>query len=170
VAEELARQGYAIEILDGDVVRQSLTKGLGFSKEDRDENLHRISFVAELLTRHGVIVLVPVISPYVEIRNEVRRKIDSFIQVYVQAPLEVCESRDVKGLYQKAGAGEIKGFTGIDDPYEAPESSDLVCYTHEESIADSANTVITRIKSHAHGEAAGEGLQEVGLQAVEIVQ
>jgi adenylylsulfate kinase len=160
VGEELARQGYAIEILDGDVVRQSLTKGLGFSREDRDENLRRIGFVAELLTRHGVIVLVPVISPYAEIRDEIRRKIDSFIEVYVHAPLEVCESRDVKGLYKKARAGEIKGFTGIDDPYEAPESPDLVCYTHEESIADSADKVIARIKSEVHGD-SGVGLQEM---------
>ena len=118
VAEELRSHGHQLEILDGDVVRQNLTKGLGFSKEDRDENIRRIGFVSHLLTRNGVIVLVSAISPYREIREEVRQRIGDFVEIYVNAPLAVCEGRDVKGLYQRARAGEIKGFTGIDDPYE----------------------------------------------------
>ncbi|MGC1245171.1 MAG: adenylyl-sulfate kinase, partial [Spirulinaceae cyanobacterium] len=117
LAEKLRSMGCKLEILDGDIVRQNLTKGLGFSKEDRDENIRRIGFVSNLLTRNGVIVLVSAISPYREIRQEVKQKIGDFLEVFVNAPLNVCEDRDVKGLYKKARAGEIKGFTGIDDPY-----------------------------------------------------
>ena len=113
---KLIADGYAIEVLDGDIVRTNRTKGLGFSKEDRDENIRRIGFVSNLLTRHGVIVLVSAISPYREIREEVRGKIGNFVEVFVNAPLSVCEERDVKGLYKSARAGEIQSFTGIDDP------------------------------------------------------
>lgn len=120
VEARLRAQGYKVEVLDGDVVRTHLTKGLGYTKEDRDENIRRIGFVAHLLTRNGVIVIVSAISPYRAIREEIRAKIGNFVEVYVNAPLEVCEARDVKGLYKKARAGEIKMFTGIDDPYEPP--------------------------------------------------
>jgi adenylylsulfate kinase len=137
--EKLRWHGYRVEVLDGDVVRQNLTKGLGFSKEDRDENIRRIGFVAHLLTRNGVIVLVSAISPYREIRDEVKKRIGDFVEVYVNAPLAVCEGRDVKGLYKKARAGEIKHFTGIDDPYEPPVNPDVECHTdaecEEESLA-----------------------------------
>ncbi|MCU0518894.1 MAG: adenylyl-sulfate kinase [Oscillatoria sp. Prado101] len=135
--EKLRWQGYRVEVLDGDVVRQNLTKGLGFSKEDRDENIRRIGFVAHLLTRNGVIVLVSAISPYREIRDEVKKRIGDFVEVYVNAPLEVCEGRDVKGLYKKARTGEIKHFTGIDDPYEPPLTPDVECHTDVESEDES---------------------------------
>lgn len=142
---ELRSQGYKLEVLDGDVVRQNLSKGLTFSKEDRDENIRRIGFVANLLTRNNVIVLVSVISPYRAIREEVKEKIGDFIEVYVNAPLEVCEQRDVKGLYKKARAGEIKNFTGIDDLYEIPLAPDVECKTDRESIAQSANKILNKL-------------------------
>lgn len=134
--QHLAARGYDLEVLDGDVMRQHLCKGLGYSKADRDENIRRIGFVAGLLTRHGVIALVAAISPYREIRDEVRRSIGSFLEVYVNAPLEVCEQRDQKGLYRKARAGEIRGFTGIDDPYEPPLQPEVECRTDIESVEE----------------------------------
>lgn len=143
---ELRSQGYKIEVLDGDVVRQNLSKGLTFSKEDRDENIRRIAFVAHLLTRNNVIVLVSVISPYRAIREQVKEKIGDFIEVYVNAPLEVCEQRDVKGLYKKARSGEIKNFTGIDDLYEIPLEPDVECKTHQESVAESANKILNKLE------------------------
>ncbi|MFM7382955.1 MAG: adenylyl-sulfate kinase [Microcystaceae cyanobacterium] len=139
--QKLRDGGYDLEVLDGDIVRTNLTKGLGFSKPDRDENIRRIGFVANLLTRHGVIVLVSAISPYREIREEVRGKIGSFVEVFVNAPLNVCEGRDVKGLYAKARAGEIKGFTGIDDPYEPPLNPEVECRTDLESLEESVDKV-----------------------------
>jgi adenylylsulfate kinase len=143
---ELRSQGYRIEVLDGDVVRQNLSKGLTFSKADRDDNIRRIGFVAHLLTRNNVIVLVSVISPYRAIREEVKEQIGDFIEVYVNAPLEVCEQRDVKGLYKKARDGEIKNFTGIDDLYEIPLEPDVECKTNQESIAQSVNKVLTKLE------------------------
>jgi adenylylsulfate kinase len=145
LAEHLNQKDYSIEVLDGDVVRQNLTKGLGFSKEDRDENIRRIGFVANLLTKHGVIVLVSAISPYQQIRQEVREKIGDFVEVFVNAPLATCESRDVKGLYKKARAGEIKGFTGIDDPYEAPLDPEVECRTDLETLEESLSKVLTKL-------------------------
>ena len=144
--KELRKQKYKVEVLDGDIVRQSLTKGLGFSKEDRDENIRRIGFVANLLTRNNVIVIVSAISPYREIRDEVRQQIGDFVEVYVNSPLCVCEKRDVKGLYKKARAGEIKGFTGIDDPYEPPLNPEVECQTDCETITESAAKVWTQLK------------------------
>ncbi|MBE9011740.1 adenylyl-sulfate kinase [Pseudanabaenaceae cyanobacterium LEGE 13415] len=148
LAGMLCNQGYQFEILDGDVVRQSLTKGLGFSKADRAENIRRIGFVASLLTKHNVIVIVSAISPYREAREEVRQQIgaDSFIEVFIDASIEICEQRDVKGLYQKVRAGEIKNFTGIDDPYEAPLNPDVVCYTERESIKESTLKIMEEIE------------------------
>ena len=137
----LAAGGYPVESLDGDVVRLRLSKGLGFSKADRDENIRRIGFVAELLTRHGVVVLVSAISPYREIRDEVRRQIGRFVEVYVNAPLEICEQRDQKGLYKRARAGELRGFTGIDDPYEPPLNPEVECHTELETVEESAAKV-----------------------------
>jgi adenylylsulfate kinase len=127
------------------VVRQNLTKGLGFSKADRDENIRRIGFVAHLLSRNGVIVLVSAISPYREIRDEVRARIGDFVEVFVNAPLPICEQRDVKGLYAKARRGEIRGFTGIDDPYESPLKPEVECRTDLENVADSAEKVIAAL-------------------------
>jgi adenylylsulfate kinase len=145
VEHRLLDAGVPIEILDGDVVRENLSKGLGFSKEDRDINIRRIAFVAHLLQRNGAFVITAAISPYRAIRNEARAMIKDFVEVYAEAPLEVCEERDVKGLYAKARAGEIKGFTGIDDPYEPPSSPEVVCNTAEESPEESAAKVLERL-------------------------
>lgn len=142
VGKELRSQGYQMESLDGDAVRHNLTKGLGFSKEDRDENIRRIGFVAHLLTQNGVIVLVSAISPYHQVREEVRQRIGDFIEVHVNAPLAVCEERDVKGLYKRARAGEIRNFTGIDDPYEAPLNPEVECRTDLETPQESAAKVL----------------------------
>ncbi|MBD1931261.1 MULTISPECIES: adenylyl-sulfate kinase [Cyanophyceae] len=146
VAQALQARGYKVEILDGDIVRENLTKDLGFSKQDRDENIRRIGFVSQLLTRNGVIVITSAISPYREIREEVRSRIGDFVEVYVNAPLETCEQRDVKGLYKKARAGEIKQFTGIDDPYEPPLNPEVECCTNAESIAQSMEKVILKLE------------------------
>ncbi|QUS60011.1 adenylyl-sulfate kinase [Synechocystis sp. PCC 7339] len=139
--KKLRDSGYRLEVLDGDVVRTNLTKGLGFSKEDRDTNIRRIGFVSHLLTRNGVIVLVSAISPYEAIRQEVKQTIADFLEVFVNAPLAVCEQRDVKGLYAKARSGEIKGFTGIDDPYEPPTNPDVECRTDLEELDESVNKI-----------------------------
>ncbi len=145
VAEQLRSLDCKLEILDGDIVRQNLTKGLGFSKEDRDENIRRIGFVSHLLTRNGVIVLVSAISPYRAVREEVKARIGDFVEVFVNAPLAVCEDRDVKGLYKKARSGEIANFTGISDPYEPPSDPTIECRTdlesHEESVTKVLNTL-----------------------------
>jgi adenylylsulfate kinase len=135
------------EILDGDVVRQNLSKGLGFSKEDRDTNILRIGFVAELLTRNGVATICCPISPYRETRDQVRAAIGEFVEVYVHATLdELSQNRDPKGLYKKALAGEIKGFTGVDDPYEVPEHPELVLDTMVESPQESLRRTLTRLQ------------------------
>jgi adenylylsulfate kinase len=147
VAEELRSQSYKLEVLDGDIVRTNLTKGLGFSKEDRDENIRRIGFVSHLLTRNGVIVIVSAISPYREIRDEVRKRIGNFVEVYVNAPLKTCEERDVKGLYKRARAGEIKQFTGIDDPYEPPLNPEIECHTDKEELEESVKKVLEGLKN-----------------------
>jgi adenylylsulfate kinase len=143
---ELKARGCKVEILDGDVVRTNLSKGLGFSQEDRDTNIRRIGFVAHLLSRNGVAVMTAAISPYRAIRDEIRAMEPNFVEVYVTAPLEVCEGRDVKGLYAKARAGEIKGFTGIDDPYEEPVNPEIICYTERESVEESVKKVLTKLE------------------------
>ena len=146
VEKHLRSHKYKVEVLDGDIVRQNLSKGLGFSKEDRDENIRRIGFVANLLTRNDVIVLVPVISPYRAIREEMRQHIGNFMEVYIHAPLSVCEHRDTKGLYKKARSGQLKHFTGIDDPYEPPLCPDVECRTDIETIAESTTKVLTKLQ------------------------
>jgi adenylylsulfate kinase len=148
VCDLLAESGQRAEILDGDAIRRELCKELGFSKQDRDENIRRIGFVADLLARNGVMVLVSAISPYREIRQEVRNRIGRFIEVYVNAPLAVCEQRDAKGLYRRARAGELKCFTGIDDPYEPPLHPEVVCRTDIESVEESAQKVLTAIHDY----------------------
>ncbi|HEX2235889.1 MAG TPA: adenylyl-sulfate kinase [Actinomycetota bacterium] len=145
VEEQLVDAGVPVEILDGDIVRENLSKGLGFSKEDRDINIRRIAFVAHLLQRNGVFVITAAISPYRSIREEARAMIKDFVEVFADAPLDVCEQRDVKGLYAKARAGELKGFTGVDDPYEAPENPEVVCRTDRESVEESAQKVIDKL-------------------------
>ncbi|MCW6051605.1 adenylyl-sulfate kinase [Lyngbya sp. CCAP 1446/10] len=143
---ELKRRGCKVEILDGDVVRTNLSKGLGFSKEDRDTNIRRIGFVANLLSRNGIVAITAAISPYRAIRDEIRAIEPNFVEVYVKAPLEVCEARDVKGLYAKARAGEIKGFTGIDDAYEEPLNPEIICYTEPESIEDCVKQILSKLE------------------------
>ncbi|TMK71782.1 MAG: adenylyl-sulfate kinase [Actinobacteria bacterium] len=143
LVKELRKRGSKLEVLDGDIVRENLSKGLGFSKEDRDTNIRRIAFVADLLSRNDVPVITAAISPYREIRDEARKKMgDRFIEVYTQAPLEVCEERDVKGLYAKARAGEIKEFTGISDPYEPPENPEILIQTDKQSPEESAQQIL----------------------------
>jgi adenylylsulfate kinase len=143
LAARLAAEGYArVELLDGDVAREHLTKGLGFSKEDRDENVRRIGWVASLLARNGVIVLASVISPYRAVRDEVRQMHNGrFIEVHVATPVDVCSERDVKGLYARRRAGEIANLTGVDDPYEAPLSPEVAVPTHQQSIDESVEQV-----------------------------
>jgi len=144
VARELTARGSRLEILDGDVVRENLSKGLGFSKEDRDTNIRRIAFVADLLSRNGTPVITAAISPYRAIRDEARDLMgDRFIEVYIEASVDVCAERDVKGLYAKAFSGEIKEFTGVSDPYEAPENPEITLKTAEEEPEESAARLIT---------------------------
>ena len=147
IAEELDRmlreRGVPnVEIMDGDVVRENLSKGLGFSKEDRDTNIKRIAFVCHLLTRNGVANIAAAISPYLEIRDYARGMIGDFVEVHVSTPLELCIERGVKGLYKKALAGEIKEFTGVSDPYEPPLKPEVVCETHNETVQERASKIV----------------------------
>ncbi len=142
---ELRHRDRKVELLDGDVVRTNLSKGLGFSREDRDTNILRIGFVANLLTRNGVATIVSAISPYRNARNECRATIKDFVEIYVHATVEECAKRDVKGLYQKALAGEITGFTGVDDPYEAPSSPEIFVDTMSETPDDSLQKILDKL-------------------------
>ncbi|MGH7949672.1 MAG: adenylyl-sulfate kinase [Candidatus Binataceae bacterium] len=146
VAEELRQRGHLVEILDGDEVRTNLSKGLGFSKEDRDTNIRRIGYVCRLLARNGVVAISAAISPYRQIRDEVRGQHERFFEVFVKCPIEKLAERDVKGLYKKALAGEIKGFTGIDDPYEEPLNPELVVETHIETPAESFRRLVGHLE------------------------
>jgi adenylylsulfate kinase len=148
VERELKNRQIRHEILDGDVVRQNLTADLGFSKEDRQKNIERVSFVAKLLTRNNVIVLGSFISPYRQMRDYARQEIDSFIEVYVKCSLEECTRRDVKGLYKKALNGEIPKFTGISDPFEEPENPELIINTEHETAELSARKVINYLEQN----------------------
>ena len=144
---KLIELGTKVEVLDGDEVRENLSKGLGFSKEDRDTNIRRIGFVANMLARNGVCSVTAAISPYASVRNECREASQAaFIEIYVEAPLEVVEERDTKGLYKKARAGEIKNFTGISDPYEAPENPEITVHTGNESIEESGDKIIACLR------------------------
>jgi adenylyl-sulfate kinase len=138
IEQRLRALGAKVEVLDGDVVRTHLSKGLGFSKQDRDENVRRIGFVAELLSRHGVIAIVAAISPYRAVREEVRARIANFVEVHVECPIEVLAERDVKGLYKRALAGEIPNFTGVSDPYEPPAAPEVVVNSSQETPEESA--------------------------------
>ena len=146
VAEILREKGLKVERLDGDIVRKSLTRDLGFSKKDRDENIRRVTFVSKLLTRNGVAVLTSFISPYRKVRANAREEIGNFIEVYVKCPVEVCMERDIKGMYQKAISGEIINFTGIDDPYEEPENPDLILDTDKETLEESVKKVVLKLR------------------------
>jgi adenylylsulfate kinase len=149
LARMLERQcrkaGIKVELLDGDVVRTNLSKGLGFSKEDREINLKRIGFVCQLLTRNDVLAIASAISPYRSIREYNRKLIGNFVEVYVKASVAECEKRDVKGLYKKARKGEIQGFTGVDDPYEEPENPEIVCDTEKETQECSLEKITAKL-------------------------
>lgn len=146
VAKKLLERGKKVEVLDGDIVRQNLSKGLGFSKEDRDINIRRIGFVCHLLSRNGIVAVAAAISPYQTIRDENRKLIGDFIEVYLNCPIDVLTKRDAKGLYKKALAGEIKNFTGVNDPYEPPENPEVVVHTDKEKPEESADKVIAKIE------------------------
>jgi adenylylsulfate kinase len=146
IEAELQARGHKVEVLDGDIIRTNLSKGLGYSKEDRDTNIRRIGFVCNLLTRNDVIAIAAAISPYREVRDEVRRNIGSFVEVYVKCPIDVLSERDVKGLYKKALAGEIKNFTGVDDPYEAPLAAEVIVETDLETPEQSVVRIISKLE------------------------
>jgi len=156
VSAELRGRGIPVEVLDGDEVRQNLSKGLGFSREDRDTNIRRIGYVAKLLVRNGVAVITAAISPYRAIRDEVREEIGAFVEVYVKASLDECIRRDTKGLYRRALAGEIPQFTGVSDPYEEPLAPELVIDTEREELADSASRVIDQLFELGHLRSPGD--------------
>ncbi len=141
---------HLVERLDGDIVRQHLTADLGFTKEDRNTNIKRVSFLAELLSRNGVSVLASFISPYSERRQKTREQVTNFIEVFVKCPIDVCAERDVKGLYEKARRGEIDNFTGISDPYEEPEDPEILLETHEEEVEESVQKVIDYLDENGY--------------------
>jgi adenylylsulfate kinase len=159
VQKELLKRGMNVELLDGDVVRTNLSKGLGFSKEDRDTNIRRIGFVASLLARNNAVCICAAISPYAAVRNEVRAMHQDFVEIYTECSLDKLEERDVKGLYKKARAGEIKGFTGIDDPYEAPEDPEVLVDSETESIEESTEKIMRDLESR--GLVPADALQDI---------
>ena len=143
---ELRARGMKVEVLDGDVVRTHLSKGLGFSKEDRDTNIRRIGWVCQVLSRNGVVAIAAAISPYREIRDEIRANVKDFVEIYVEAPIPVLAERDVKGLYKKALAGELKNFTGVSDPYEPPEQAEVVCHSDVETVDESLAKILSALR------------------------
>jgi adenylyl-sulfate kinase len=156
----LRDRGLKVERLDGDIVRQSLTRDLGFSKEDRDKNIERVTFVAKLLTRNDVAVLCSFISPYIERRNRSREEIGSFVECYVECPLETLVERDVKGLYEKALAGEIENFTGVSDPYEPPPNPEITVNSATQTVEESLEAIVRRLGELGYLSPEGEGTYE----------
>ena len=156
-AESFRQRGHRVEILDGDEVRTNLSKGLGFSKEDRDTNIRRIGYVCKLLARNGVIAISAAISPYRNIRDEVRAQHDRFFEAFVKCPLETLLERDVKGLYKKALKGEIPNFTGVSDPYEEPLNPELVIETHRETHDESLRKLLTALEQAGYIYSRGGG-------------
>jgi adenylylsulfate kinase len=146
VARRLLKEGETLELLDGDLIRSKISPELGFSRKDRESNLRRISFIADLLARNGITVVVAAISPYSSLRSEIRDQLSPFIEVFINAPLSICEQRDVKGLYRRYRSGEIKGLTGVDDVYEPPLSPDVECRTDLESVDESAEKIVSVIR------------------------
>ena len=153
IEERLRAHGRNVEVLDGDIVRTHLSKGLGFSREDRDTNIKRIAFVCGLLTRNGVICISAAIAPYAEAREWARKEIGNFVEIYVKCPIEVCRQRDVKGLYKLVDEGKIKGFTGVDDPYEEPEHPELVIETDKETVEESVSRIFAKLTELGYLEA-----------------
>ncbi len=156
---ELKKRGYIPEELDGDITRKYLSKGLGFSKEDRDENIRRVGFVCSLLTRQGAVTTAAFVSPYRSIRAEIRAMIGDFIEVYVKCNLDKCIERDVKGMYKKAIAGEIKNFTGISDPFEEPENPELIVETDKESEEACVQKIILKMEAMGYLRTAGNDVR-----------
>ncbi len=154
LAPRLQELGLKVELLDGDVVRTNLSKGLGFSKEDRDTNIRRIGFVCDLLTRNGVVAIASAISPYREIRDEVRGTVGDFVEVFVKCPIDVLAERDVKGLYKKAIAGEIKNFTGVSDPYEDPLTPEVLVESDKETVDASLEKIVASLETLGYLSAA----------------
>ncbi|HHT9118001.1 MAG TPA: adenylyl-sulfate kinase [Candidatus Hypogeohydataceae bacterium YC38] len=151
VEAALKERGHKVEVFDGDVIRKQLCSDLGFSKEDRDTNIKRIAFVCKLMTRNAVVAIAAAISPYRETRDYARKEVGKdFIEVYVKCPLEVCTKRDVKGLYKKALNGEIKGFTGVDDPYEEPLHPELILHTDKETVEESTQRVVQELEKRGY--------------------
>jgi len=157
----LRDKGLKVEVLDGDVVRTNLSKGLGFSKEDRDINIKRIGFVCKLLTRNGVVAIGSAISPYREVRDFIRQDIGRFVEVYCQCPLEVLVERDVKGLYRKALEGEIENFTGVSDPYEEPLNAEVVVHSDRETPEESVAKILARLEDLGYVPAAAQEEDQV---------
>jgi adenylylsulfate kinase len=165
VAPSLAERGHRVEVLDGDEVRTNLCQGLGFSREDRDTNIARIGYVAGKLAKHGVAVVVAAISPYREARDKVRGSVENFVEVHVAAPVSTCAERDVKGLYAKALAGEIKNFTGVSDPYEEPLEPEIALHTEHETVQESVDQVLAWLEAKGLSVAVGEELDLHVVQA-----
>ncbi len=153
----LRGRGLKVEVLDGDVVRTHLSKGLGFGKEDRDTNIRRIGFVCKLLARNGVVAIASAISPYRKVRDEVRAEHGDFVEVYVKCPLEVLQQRDVKGLYAKALRGEISNFTGVSDPYEEPPNPEVVLETDRETEEESLTKLVAKLEELGYLAPVAEG-------------
>lgn len=149
LAVELQRRGESVEVVDGDAIRTTLSKGLGFSREDRDTNIARIALVCALLSKHGVAAISAAISPYAEARNAARQQIENFVEVYVECPLDVLKARDTKGLYAKAERGEIQHFTGVSDPYEPPVNPEIVVRTDLQSLDESVTKIVTYLEESA---------------------
>jgi adenylylsulfate kinase len=158
LSAELKKRGIVSENLDGDITRKYLSKGLGFSKDDRDENIRRVGFVCSLLTKHGAVTTAAFVSPYRSIRAEIRQMVGNFVEVYVKCSLEKCMERDVKGMYKKAIAGEIKNFTGISDPFEEPEKPELVVETDKESEAESLQKILDKLDKAGYLLPAGKDI------------
>jgi len=159
----LCQRGMRVEVLDGDEVRQRLNRDLGFSKDDRDENIRRIAFVARLLARNGVIVITAAISPYRQVRDEAKREIGRFVEVYVKCPLDVCINRDVKGLYRRALAGEVSNLTGISDPYEEPVNPELVVETNQEGPETSVGRMLAKLEGLGYLSPRSNGITPVPI-------
>lgn len=166
IKNELIERGMKVELLDGDEFRTTLSKGLGFSKEDRDTNIRRIGYVAKLLSRNGVVAITAAISPYRDTRNEQRQKIGRFFEVYTECDLDTLEARDVKGLYKKARAGQIKNFTGVDDPYEPPTSPEVHCNTAKEEQDACFDKILAALEGRGWiAKAAGDGIDQAAEAA-----
>lgn len=165
----LRARGHNVEVLDGDIVRTHLSKGLGFSREDRDTNIKRIAFVCNLLTRNGVICISAVIAPYREAREWARQHIGNFVEIYVKCPLDVCRQRDVKGLYKLVEEGKLKGFTGIDDPYEEPEHPELIIETDKETVEESIHRIFARLEELGYLEAEEAHEQETQMVTERLI-